>query len=115
MKLVSLILSLAVAAVTSPVSAAAPGTTEFLLQQCEAKTTAACPTFVRGFIEGLRTSGSWQTSGICIPDGVTTVQSMAVFVRWANMHPEKWNQHDGLSLRDSLREAFPCQTSPPAS
>lgn len=104
--------ALVVMTTSAPTSAAEPGSTEYMLEACQGPATAdksiVCPYFVRGFIEGIQTAWFWDKDGICIPDTVTTKQAMAVFVQWANTHPEKWNQRDAKSLGSALLEAFPC-------
>lgn len=104
---------LAAACLLSPcLNAATMGSTEYLLRSCETK-SEFCPVYIRGFMEGLTTAWFWDEKGICLPESITTKQAMAVFVKWANEHPEKWNQRDGISLGEAMIESFPCIASSP--
>ncbi len=45
----------------------------------------------------------------CIPNGASFKQLVAVFVRWADAHPERWHEPMVMGPMDAFREAFPCK------
>lgn len=36
-------------------------------------------------------------------------QVIAVFIKWAEAHPERWHENRAIGLVDALREAWPCK------
>jgi hypothetical protein len=49
----------------------------------------------------------------CVPPNSTYGQDVRIFVKYLNNHPEKLNV-DGVSLvYQSLKQAFPCPSTPP--
>lgn len=45
----------------------------------------------------------------CVPEGVTTGQSKAVFLKYAGDHPEQLHQNAVSLIFKALWEAFPCE------
>ena len=48
--------------------------------------------------------------GVCIPKDHTRYQMIAIFVRYAEKHPERYNEDIPWVAVDAAREAFPCPT-----
>lgn len=69
---------------------------------------AICVGRIDGFEAGFTAHSTWTRVGICIPDKTTKRQVKAVFVKWAEQNPETWNEPWGLSLVNSLIDAWPC-------
>ena len=60
-----------------------------------------------GFIEGL----GYGVGGrdFCLPKGVTTVQSVAVVIRYIEARPQRMHQHFGKLATEALTAAWPCK------
>lgn len=106
--LLPLLVALALLATSTKSSAVETGTVEHLLQECNARRTAYCPAYIRGFVEGHQVAWFWDKDGICIPEGISTIQAIAIFVRWAERNPDQWHERDWKGVRLSLLESFPC-------
>lgn len=50
--------------------------------------------------------------GICAPSDSTRTQLIQVFEQYAIRHPERYHEHFWDVALTSLREAFPCNSSP---
>lgn len=48
---------------------------------------------------------------VCIPKDHTRYQMIAIFVRYAEKHPERYNEDSPWVAFDAAREAFPCAKS----
>ena len=46
--------------------------------------------------------------GVCPSPGVDMKQQIAVFVKWAENNPEKWNRPFAYGIYTSWSEAWPC-------
>jgi len=46
--------------------------------------------------------------GVCLPKEHTRYQMIAIFVRYAEKHPERYNDDSPWVAFDAAREAFPC-------
>jgi hypothetical protein len=50
--------------------------------------------------------------GVCIPNEVTVLQAIAVFLRWADQHPERWHLVPADAVAEAWQQAFPCAPCP---
>ena len=67
-------------------------------------TGGRCLGFVFGFAEGMRVG----ENVVCIPQSVTAGQLVAVYVKWANDHPNQWHLPEPATVYAALAQAFPC-------
>jgi hypothetical protein len=49
--------------------------------------------------------------GVCMPESTTRTQIIAIFVRYAEKHPEKYNERFVWVAEAGIREVFPCPAS----
>jgi hypothetical protein len=45
----------------------------------------------------------------CLPESITPLQAMKVFVNYTDSHPEELHFHAAVVLSNSLAETFPCK------
>lgn len=78
-----------------------------------------CYGYTRGYVGALFAHWELSTAGevasapakqmnpvACFETGVTTIQLVAVFMKWADEHPEKWQHSADAGMWVALREAF---------
>ena len=46
--------------------------------------------------------------GVCPPPTSTRTQTIAIFIQYAETHPQRLHEHYLFVVVDALREAFPC-------
>ena len=71
----------------------------------------SCLSYISGFSDGLTISSAMPGNKrlICPPEnGVSNGQLVAIFLKWADAHPEQWHEEAGFGVLISLRDAFPC-------
>ena len=49
--------------------------------------------------------------GVCMPESITRTQIIAIFVRYTEKHPEKYNERVVWVTEAAIREVFPCPAS----
>ena len=102
-------------------------TTKDLRENCagvaggeKSPTVIACLSYVGGFRDGyiadvadvVAKAGGRNVEGrhsVCIPDDATNSQLAAVFVKWANEHPEDWNRTAVGGLFRAFLETWKCK------
>jgi hypothetical protein len=65
-----------------------------------------------GAIQDLLTAVNASTKkpmfGVCLSESTTRTQLIAIFVRYAEKHPERYNERFVWVADNAIREAFPC-------
>lgn len=74
---------------------------------------ATCAAYLRGSFEGLMIGQASMTDGgdmsFCLPDeGVTLSQIREAFLTLMLSEPDRREEYAGVSLLDSLQDAYPC-------
>ena len=75
-----------------------------------AMSVGQCEAYIQGYIDGFAFGNYEQADQyrFCIPDGVTRAQVYAVFLRYAETHPERLHWPKSWVLNAALFESFPC-------
>jgi hypothetical protein len=120
--LIAVALAINIAECCNPASAEEAAIGNSLLAKCSTAlaiaenrtptpTSGVGPLYDLGYCLGYFDATARQGNGIlfCIPPGVTPAQSIRVFIKYANAHPQIL--HDGAVyiLRTAFFEAFPCE------
>lgn len=65
-----------------------------------------CAGYLSGFMNGV----SLDSKIICPVAGTTPAQFVALYLKWADAHPQHWHLPVVFTVARSLRLAFPCKT-----
>jgi Rap1a immunity proteins len=77
----------------------------------EALVASHCYSYIFGFSDGIAATLEMENSNLrnfCFPHGTSWVQLAAVYVRWADIHPELWQLPERETVKRSFASAFPC-------
>src|SRR5437879_4922143 len=71
----------------------------------------ACYGYVLGVDDGVRMTYDIQdqTQPYCLPDEVTTGQTVRILIKFIKDHPEKAHSQTRVLVVESLMDAFPCK------
>lgn len=47
----------------------------------------------------------------CLPNGVTHAQTIAIFLKYTDDHPDRWQLSSDAVIAAALSESFPCKKS----
>lgn len=73
---------------------------------------ATCRNYLWGYVAGARLGGRSQQQLICFPNGgMTGSQLAAVFLQWANVNPQSWNESPADTVFTAFSKAWPCQVT----
>ena len=104
-----------------PSFASAQQTAIDLLRQCQGREPQqapeigliACASYLSGILDahavlsGIK--GGLPAPAFCLPAaGISNEQTMRVFIKWADNHPEWLHDSARISVFGALKEAFPC-------
>ena len=71
-----------------------------------------CISYINGFVDGRFVSlleARAKPTEICLPDHVSRLQTIRVFIKYANDHPEHLHKPDYAVLYLAFANAFPCK------
>jgi hypothetical protein len=89
------------------------GALEDLCRETRGQPNASCTAYLRGSFEGLMIGQASMADGddmsFCLPDqGITLSQVRQAFLTLMVSEPDRREQYAGVSLLDSLQDAYPC-------
>ena len=63
-----------------------------------------------GYLAGFADAGHlWAPKGaFCIPENALMGQVVAVYIKWADDHPEKWHRPRIITMLQAMHQRFPC-------
>jgi hypothetical protein len=70
-----------------------------------------CNGYVLGMMDAVGAVGTVEATGVRMPQGVTSGQTVRVVEHWLRNHPEQLNKHAGTLVVQILRETWPAKES----
>jgi hypothetical protein len=76
-----------------------------------------CTGRVEGWIDGVHAGQAmsqvrFSDRQVCVPNGATTGQNVAIFVKYLREHPEQRHESPSMLMLYSFTKAYPCKGGP---
>ena len=99
-------------ALTMPASAEDLNSANYFMSGCKGFLDASTPTvnavnqgLCAGFIAGI----GYAAASVCVPQGVTNNQAVAVVIKYIEARPERMHELFGDLALEALEDAWPCK------